>query len=56
MGTGVGLRYSHQALTLAALVAWKLGSNPLYTQAGIPANTDNTTGNSRGWLTLSYQF
>lgn len=56
MGTGVGLRYSHQGLTLAALVAWKLGSNPLYTQAGIPANTDNTTGNSRGWLTLSYQF
>ena len=56
MGAGVGVRYNYQGLTLAALVAWKLGNNPLYSQAGIPVNTDNTTTNPRGWLTVSYQF
>ena len=56
MGAGVGFRYSYQGLTLAALVAWKIGNNPLYSQAGIPVNTDNTTTNPRGWLTASYQF
>jgi len=56
MGAGVGFRYSYQGLTLAALVAWKLGDNPLYSQAGIAVNTDNTTTNPRGWLTASYQF
>jgi hemolysin activation/secretion protein len=56
MGAGVGFRYSYQGLTLAALVAWKLGNNPLYSQAGIAVNTDNTTTNPRGWLTASYQF
>jgi hemolysin activation/secretion protein len=56
MGTGVGFRYGYQSVTLAALVAWKVGNNPLYSQAGIPVNTDNTNTNPRGWLTASYQF
>ena len=56
MGAGVGFRYSYQGLTLAALVSWKIGNNPLYSQAGIPVNTDNTSTNPRGWFTVSYQF
>lgn len=56
MGAGVGVRYSYQGLTLAALVAWKIGNNPLFSQAGIAVNSDNTNTNPRGWLTLSYQF
>ena len=55
-GTGLGLKWNYRGMALAATVAWKLGSNPLYSQTGQPVNVDNTTTNPRGWFTASYSF
>lgn len=56
MGAGVGLKWFYQGWNIAGSVAWKVGSNPLYSQTGQPVNTDGTTTNPRGWITASYTF
>jgi hypothetical protein len=38
------------------MVAWQVGSNPLYSFNGQAVNTDGTNTNPRGWVTASYQF
>lgn len=56
MGAGMGLKWDWEGWNLGAMVAWTVGSNPLYSTAGKAVNTDGTTTNPRGWLTASYQF
>jgi hemolysin activation/secretion protein len=56
MGAGFGVKWDWEGWNLGAMVAWKVGSNPLYSQGGVPVNTDGTNTNPRGWVTASYQF
>ena len=56
MGAGLGLKWDWEGWNLGAMVAWKVGNNPLYSQSGQAVNTDGTTTNPRGWVTASYQF
>lgn len=56
MGAGFGVKWGWQGWNLGALVAWKVGSNPLYNFRGQAVNTDGTNTNPRGWITASYQF
>lgn len=56
MGAGMGVKWDWEGWNLGAMVAWKVGSNPLYSQSGQAVNTDGTTTNPRGWVTASYQF
>jgi hemolysin activation/secretion protein len=56
MGAGFGVKWDWEGWNLGAMVAWKVGNNPLYSQSGQAVNTDGTTTNPRGWVTASYQF
>jgi hemolysin activation/secretion protein len=56
MGAGFGVKWDWEGWNLGAMVAWKVGNNPLYSQGGVPVNTDGTNTNPRGWVTASYQF
>ena len=56
MGAGFGVKWDWQGWNLGAMVAWKVGSNPLYSFNGQAVNTDGTNTNPRGWVTASYQF
>lgn len=56
MGAGFGVKWGWQGWNLGALVAWKVGSNPLNNFRGQAVNTDGTNTNPRGWITASYQF
>lgn len=56
MGAGFGVKWDWEGWNLGAMVAWKVGNNPLYSQSGQAVNTDGTTTNPRGWITASYQF
>ena len=55
-GAGFGVKWDWEGWNLGAMVAWKVGNNPLYSSTGQPVNTDGTTTNPRGWFTGSYQF
>ena len=55
-GAGFGVKWDWEGWNLGAMVAWKIGSNPLYSSTGQAVNTDGTTTNPRGWVTGSYQF
>ena len=54
-GAGFGVKWEWEGWNLGAMVAWKIGNNPLYSN-GRPTDTDGTTTNPRGWVTGSYQF
>jgi hemolysin activation/secretion protein len=56
MGAGLGLKWDYEGWNIGAMVAWKIGQNPLYSQTGQPVNTDGTTTQPRGWVTGSYNF
>jgi len=56
MGAGFGVKWDWEGWNLGAMVAWKVGNNPLYSQSGQAVNTDGTNTNPRGWVTASYQF
>ena len=56
MGAGFGVKWDYEGWNLGALIAWKIGINPLYSSTGQPVNTDGTTTQPRGWLTGSYSF
>ena len=55
-GAGLGLKWNYQGWNLGAMVAWQLGTNPLYSNTGRVAAVDGTNTNPRGWVTASYQF
>jgi hemolysin activation/secretion protein len=56
MGAGFGVKWDWEGWNLGAMVAWQVGSNPLYSFNGQTVNTDGTNTNPRGWVTASYQF
>ena len=56
MGAGFGVKWDYEGWNLGAMVAWKIGINPLYSSTGQPVNTDGTTTQPRGWATASYSF
>ena len=56
MGAGFGVKWDWEGWNLGAMVAWQVGSNPLYSFNGQAVNTDGTNTNPRGWVTASYQF
>ena len=56
MGAGLGVKWDYEGWNVGAMVAWKIGQNPLYSQSGQPVNTDGTTTQPRGWVTASYNF
>ena len=56
MDAGFGIKWDYERWAIGALVAWKIGQNPLYSQTGQAVNTDNTTTQPRGWATASYTF
>ncbi|QWE19886.1 ShlB/FhaC/HecB family hemolysin secretion/activation protein [Polynucleobacter sp. AP-Kolm-20A-A1] len=56
MGAGLGVKWDYEGWNLGAMVAWKVGQNPLYNSYGQPVNTDGTTTQPRGWITGSYNF
>lgn len=56
MGAGLGAKWDYEGWNIGAMVAWKVGQNPLYNSYGQPVNTDGTTTQPRGWITGSYNF
>jgi hemolysin activation/secretion protein len=56
MGAGLGVKWDWNGWNVGAMVAWKVGTNPLFSQSGQAVNTDGSTTNPRGWVTASYQF
>lgn len=56
MGAGLGVKWDYEGWNLGAMVAWKVGQNPLYNSYGQAVNTDGTTTQPRGWVTGSYNF
>lgn len=56
MGAGLGVKWDYEGWNLGAMVAWKVGQNPLYNSYGQAVNTDGTTTQPRGWVTASYNF
>jgi hypothetical protein len=56
MGAGFGAKWTYESWNFGAMIAWKVGINPLYSQVGQPVNTDGTATQPRGWLTGSYSF
>jgi hemolysin activation/secretion protein len=56
MGAGFWAKWEYEGWNLGAMVAWKLGTNPLYSSTGQPVNNDGTTSQPRGWITGSYSF
>jgi hemolysin activation/secretion protein len=55
-GTGLGLKWQYQGVTLSGIVAWKVGKNPLLSQTGLAVDNDSTNSSPRGWLTAGYGF
>jgi hypothetical protein len=56
MGAGVGAKWDYAGWNINASVAWKVGQNPLYSNAGQPVNSDSTKTQPRGWISGSYNF
>ena len=56
MGAGFGVKWDYEGWNIGAMVAWKVGQNPLYNSFGQAVNTDGTTTQPRGWITGSYNF
>ncbi len=56
MGAGFGVKWDYEGWGIGAMVAWKVGQNPLYSSTGQPVNTDGTTTQPRGWVSASYNF
>ena len=56
MGAGFGVKWDYEGWGISAMVAWKVGQNPLYSYTGQPVNTDGTSTQPRGWVSASYNF
>ena len=56
MGTGLGVKWAHGNWRLSGVIAWQVGSNPLYSYTGQQVNVDGTNTDPRGWFTASYSF
>ncbi len=55
-GAGVGLKWVYENIVLNAMIAWQVGSNPLYTQNGQSTNSDGSNKNPQAWFSGSFFF
>jgi hemolysin activation/secretion protein len=55
-GAGVGVKWAYKEALLNAMIAWRIGSNPLYNQYGQAVNSDGTNKNPQAWLSGSFYF
>lgn len=55
-GAGAGLRKAAGPWSLSATAAWRIGSNPLYSQSGQAVDVDRTRRNPRLWLLASFRL
>ena len=55
-GAGFGMRMNQGHWNLSAVVAWKIGHNPLKTQTGTAVDNDGTDTSPRAWVSGSYSF
>jgi hemolysin activation/secretion protein len=54
--TGLTAKYSYDRFLLQAALAFRVGSNPLYTQSGQQLNVDNFYRNTQGWIKGTFYF
>ena len=54
--TGLTAKYSYERFLLQAALAFRVGSNPLYTQSGQQLNVDNFYRNTQGWIKGTFYF
>jgi hemolysin activation/secretion protein len=55
-GAGIGIKWAYKEALLNAMVAWRIGSNPLYNQYGQAVNSDGTSKNPQAWLSGNFYF
>lgn len=48
--SGLSAKYQYQKVQISGSLAWRVGSNPLYTQSGQQLNTDNMYRTVQGWI------
>jgi len=53
---GVSGRFTYKQMTVDAVLAYRVGNNPLYTSTGQQLNTDNSYKTVQGWLRASFYF
>ena len=53
---GVSGRLTYKQMTVDAVLAYRVGNNPLYTSTGQQLNTDNSYKTVQGWLRASFYF
>jgi len=53
---GPTVKYAHDRWTVNAILAMRLGDNPLYNSSGQQLNTDNAYRQIQGWIRASYAF
>jgi hemolysin activation/secretion protein len=56
MGAGFGVKWEYEKWNFGGMVAWKVGSNPLYSSTGTAVNVESTNTSPRAWLTASYRL
>ena len=54
--TGLTAKYSYEKILLQAALAFRVGSNPLYTQSGQQLNVDNYYRSPQGWIKGTFYF
>lgn len=55
-GLGVGLKRSDRDIIWSTSIAWKLGSNPLYTAQGVGVNNDKRSNSAYLWAQIQWTF
>jgi len=53
---GVSGRFTYKRMTVDAVLAYRVGNNPLYTSTGQQLNSDNSYKTVQGWLRASFYF
>ena len=54
--TGLSAKYSQKSFQLSAMLAFRVGTNPLYNATGQPLNVDNSNRAVQGWIKGTYFF
>jgi hemolysin activation/secretion protein len=55
-GAGLTARYVYDKLTVNAVLAFRLGDNPLYNSSGLQLNADGAYRAVQGWIRATYLF
>jgi hemolysin activation/secretion protein len=56
MGAGLGAKWQYEKWSLGGMVAWKVGTNPLYSNTGAAVNVESTNTSPRAWVSASYRL